>query len=239
MEKDRKTSEQQEKLISCIKKISEGIQLCNIPAYEDGLNKLTEYYQDREPRKDLDGHSYLFIFEENIKNDYGVLLSSERTLIDEIKWCRKKGFYQQVLTLIESRIPQYLKSIGLCEYHLGEKDKDVTNVFNQCVPWRYYGKGPRANERIDTMEREWHPCQRVQSEGKSFYLENTTTDTKMKFNISEDKKALLDEFLMLHVDLKNIRNQSNHALAKNKNALSYVDEKITRYLEKLEKLCSC
>lgn len=48
----------------------------------------------------------------------------------------------------------------------------------------------------------------------------------------------MNEFLKLHVNLKNIRNQSNHALARNKNALTYVDEKITRYLEKLEKLCS-
>jgi hypothetical protein len=241
MEKDLKTSKQQEELISCIKKISEGIQLCNIPAYEDGLDKLTKYYQEKEPRKDLDGHSYLFIFEENIKNDYGVLLSSERTVIDEIKWCRKKGFYQQVLTLIESRIPPYLKSIGLCEYHFGES-KDETTLFNMCVLWRYFSKKISPEERQEQMKREWYPRKTDESgncikDESGRYLEDTASKSWVKFSIPEEKKLLLDEFLMMHLKLKNIRNQSNHALDTNKHGLTYVDEKITRYLEKLTLIC--
>ena len=241
MDNDLKTSKQQDELILCIKKISEGIQLCNIAVFEKGLDELTEYYKEKDIQKDLGSHSYLFIFAENIKKDYGALLSSERTVIDEIEWCRKKGFYQQVLTLIESRVPQYLKSVGICEYHL-EKGQDETQVFNQCAPWRYYSNGGHLpKERLDKMNGKWFPRQRdkdgkyVKEEKKCVDDENA--DIWMTFPISEEKRVLLDEFFQVHMRLKDIRNQSNHALDTNNKGLTYVDEKITRYLEILEKLC--
>lgn len=233
---DSKISEQQEKLISCIKEVSEGIQLCNITVFEEGLDKLTEYYKNNDMKKDLSGSSYLFIFAENIKNDYGVLLSDKRTVIDEIKWCRKKGFYQQVLTLIESRVPQYLKSVKICDYNM-EKGKDETTVFNMCVPWKYYDKKISREECKNKMNGIWYPRQKEKSESGR-YLDDTDAKNWMKFSITEEKKALLDEFLKIHVRLKDIRNQSNHAKDKNKNGLAYVDEKIASYLEKLEELCS-
>lgn len=237
---DPDKAEQQEKLISCIKKISEGIQLCGVTVFEKGLDELTEYYNEID-MENFDKHSYLFIFEQNIKNDYGKLLSSDRTVIDEINWCRKKGFYQQVLTLIEGRVPEHLERVELCEYQL-RKGMDETEVFNQCVPWRYFGKKKSPQERMEEMEQNWYP--RLYKDGNYVkdkngkYVEDTSADIWMRFRIAEEKRADLEEFLRLHTRLKDIRNQLNHALKTFKKDLPYIDKKITDYLELLEKLCS-
>ena len=234
---DLSTNKLQDELILCMKKISEGIQLCSIAAFEQGLHDLTEYYEERKKQKDLKSHSYLFIFAENIKKDYGVLLTSERTVIDEIKWCREKGFYQQVLTLIESRVPQYLKSAGLCEYHL-KKDQDETRVFNQCAPWRYdKDKGHSQKERLEKMNGKWFPRKKgkyVKKDEK--YVDYENADIWMMFHVSEEKRILLDEFFQMHMKLKGIRNHLNHALNLSY-SLEKVDEDVEKYLEMLGDLC--
>lgn len=241
MDSNLKISEQQNKLISCMKKISEGIQLCSVAAFEKGLAELTEYYEERDMQKEFGNHSYLFIFAENIKNDYGELLRRKRTVISEIEWCRKKGFYQQILTLIESRVPKYLKNVGLCDYHL-KKGQDETQVFNQCAPWRYYKNGGNSpEERLDKMNGKWFTRQKdncgkyVKKDKK--YVDDENADIWMTFPISEEKSALLDEFLKIHMNLKDIRNHLNHALNINE-SLADVDEKVVRYLKTLGDLCN-
>ena len=45
---------------------------------------------------------------DDIKRDYQNLVLSNYSVVDEINWCIKKKFYQQALTLIESRISNLL-----------------------------------------------------------------------------------------------------------------------------------
>ena len=48
------------------------------------------------------------IYIDDIKRDYQNLVLSKYSVVDEINWCIKKKFYQQALTLIESRISKLL-----------------------------------------------------------------------------------------------------------------------------------
>lgn len=82
--------------------ISEGIQWCNIVDFETGLRELKEYYSKGNKISD----PYLGLFEEYIHADYGELLSEKAKAIDMVEWCVNKGFYQQALTIIESKMPE-------------------------------------------------------------------------------------------------------------------------------------
>ena len=157
MQYDIRGKQWQTNLILCIRKISEGIQLCNIPVFEQGLEELTSFYEMIESSGEMsEAGTYLSIFIDNIKKDYGMLLTRNRTVVDEIVWCMRKGFYQQVLTLIESRIPGYLREVGICSYQLGKKGTD-TQVFNWCLPWRYRPQGLKLKERLNEMGKLWYP----------------------------------------------------------------------------------
>lgn len=56
------------------------------------------------------------LFIKNIRMDYGVLLKEDHDVIDEIQWCLTKGYLQQALTLIESKMPGELFKKGIFHY---------------------------------------------------------------------------------------------------------------------------
>lgn len=67
--------------------------------------KSSGYFQQHA---DKNADPYLSIYIDDIKRDYQNLVLSKYSVVDEINWCIKKKFYQQALTLIESRISKLL-----------------------------------------------------------------------------------------------------------------------------------
>lgn len=100
---------EQNKIVNDIRNISNAIQICDIDKFIQSLDKMKENMKDCVQDKNDDKQKLLEIFIENMKADYGKLLESDRTELDLLKWCGKKGFYQQALTVIESRIPRFLE----------------------------------------------------------------------------------------------------------------------------------
>lgn len=68
----------------------------------------------------------LDIFIENMKEDYGRLLEKNCTDLELLKWCGRKKFYQQALTVIESRIPGFLEGkIYTFEVEMKDENSNV------------------------------------------------------------------------------------------------------------------
>lgn len=95
----------QNDIVSKITTVANGIQWCCVPEFERGLTSLQEYFQQHA---DKNADPYLSIYIDDIKRDYQNLVLSQYSVVDEINWCIKKKFYQQALTLIESRISKLL-----------------------------------------------------------------------------------------------------------------------------------
>lgn len=112
-------------LVSGIRAVALGIQLCNIPQFEEGLEKLQKYF-NRENNTELnDGNHYLDIYRNDIKADYGKLVSGNYDCVDEIKWCYRHGFYQQAITLAESKTPTLLlDEWKLLKFMYNERQKE-------------------------------------------------------------------------------------------------------------------
>lgn len=92
--------------------VAEGIQLCDIRKFENGLSALSQSLADMETEN---SHTYLSVFRSLIQNSYGdnLLNPSKRTTIREIQWCIDKGFFQQALTLMESKMPKEIIKDGM------------------------------------------------------------------------------------------------------------------------------
>lgn len=95
----------QNDIVSRITTVANGIQWCCVPEFDRGLTSLQEYFQQHA---DKNADPYLSIYIDDIKRDYQNLVLSKYSVVDEINWCIKKKFYQQALTLIESRISKLL-----------------------------------------------------------------------------------------------------------------------------------
>ncbi len=107
-------SKEEEHLVKAISDVATGIQWCSIPAFDKGIKDLQKIFPEQNTAKNVKKastmvssktkSSYLDIYKTNIEKDYSTLLKKDHTILDEIDWCINKGFYQQALTLIESKI---------------------------------------------------------------------------------------------------------------------------------------
>lgn len=106
MEKRReKVSRQDQAMLRAIGEVANGIQWCLIPDFQNGLQNLQKFFQTEKTTASqaTNESSYLQIYKDDIRLDYGKLVT-QHSVLDEIDWCIRKGFYQQALTLIESKV---------------------------------------------------------------------------------------------------------------------------------------
>lgn len=156
-----------DELLEKISEISEGIQLCHVEMFEDGLTHLGQYLEENPQSS----NPYLEMFLDNIRNDYGLLLDDKRSVLDEIRWCFKKGFYQQTLTLIEGRMPRMLR-----EHH----------VFNYTDEVYEFGNARRSYYEINNYI--WNRC--------LLHFDPTKNKKKLRINDyrnTEDYNLYIDE----------------------------------------------
>lgn len=95
----------EKKVIESIKRISDAIGIANVDGFYQGLNALKvaldDYKEHEEKRDDL------FVgFIDRIEKAYEGILDSNRRAIDVMDWCIKKEWYQQALTVCESKMPE-------------------------------------------------------------------------------------------------------------------------------------
>lgn len=109
--------------------IADALTLCDMSAFQKSLEDMSNWLNNREIKQD----SLLELFIKNIRMDYGVLLKENHDVIDEIQWCLTKGYLQQALTLIESKMPEELFKKGIFHYDENfmveiKKDPDKSKI---------------------------------------------------------------------------------------------------------------
>lgn len=92
--------------------VADALTLCDMSVFQKSLEDMSNWLNNREIKQD----SLLELFIKNIRMDYGVLLKENHDVIDEIQWCLTKGYLQQALTLIESKMPEELFKKGIFHY---------------------------------------------------------------------------------------------------------------------------
>lgn len=92
--------------------VADALTLCDMSVFQKSLEDMSNWLNNREIKQD----SLLELFIKNIRMDYGVLLKENHDVIDEIQWCLTKGYLQQTLTLIESKMPEELFKKGIFHY---------------------------------------------------------------------------------------------------------------------------
>ncbi|MDO4489835.1 MAG: TM1812 family CRISPR-associated protein [Lachnospiraceae bacterium] len=211
-------------LVNAIKKVSEGIGWCNVREFEEGLQELGRFYRSNQTQND----PYLKLFRDTIKKDYEELLNPQISVLDEIKWCRKKGFYQQALTLLEARMSKTLIEKGVLipsgKKYYTVKGQEITDNelfnglihviskrklsavdFNRMTEKDYRNYLTFANRRGCEVNQAFH------FSGYKVTAEKGSLKTSVDTPFTAKKHHALIRFLFLHKTLKDIRNKMNHA----------------------------
>lgn len=211
---DAVDSSKSERLRRTMQSLSSAIQVCDMSRF-DGLltdlaTELTQFKSDKKENKS----DYLYPFLDLIVQGYAPLIywNGERyeamnDAVAEIKWCRAKGLYQQMLTLCEARIPLYLRDHNVLDFadavHDGrfsirEGENEKSNGDEQFLDAFNYFVTHYASHLANSNTR--HYMVREKKIDMYYYVTSTGNVT------------LVDEFMRLHCDLKKTRNNSNHAL---------------------------
>jgi len=267
-----------------IKAVSDAVQLCAMKRFDEKLDAMAEWIERNGTGSEA-GTDFVALFIENIRADYGVLLDREkRTVLDKVKWCRKKGFLQQALTVIESQMPEELLGRGILLYDedkmvpgedggsvRGEpgiqlKDvvqrskskgrrwvKDKNYVFDN---WTKQNVTEYDQEKKKTVSislkrgnsQEYEKMKLVGIEFSRPIMLRTDEGRKVKIEnaislppevLERKNKETLNRFLQLHVALKELRNNVNHAGLEGSISMENVRTAVTAYINMAEKLYQC
>ena len=201
--------------------VDEGISLCNIELVAAGIEVIRNVLKEEKKDSDL-------IFTEIIKNaikaDFGALLEGDSLSIPELlKWSHRKGFYQQTLTIIESKIPEDMVKRGIYFYATNKEEREAFLKEMNVLYWnensksrygfsdvdhyfiKYYGRNAiDYRQKPDAVAADYAKL-RVQ-------VLDESADGVMKAFSNMPDKDLLQELLYSYYRMGNLRNQVNHAI---------------------------
>lgn len=153
--RNRYKSWQTEKLLEKMHEFSEAVKICRTNTIESVVKELGQCIRDFTENKDKSLQEDLFNqLVSTLREQYGTLLTADVTRPDIIRWCIRKGFLQQAMTLCTEWLPFILVEKKVCYAASSEIEEDAA----QC------GK---------KMHREWqqafiisyyHECRLVKGE---------------------------------------------------------------------------
>ena len=117
-------------IVSAIKTASTSIQTCDVGGFDSAVSRLGELIKAYRMQEENAKHSpYMDIIIDEISKDYGELLQENVKLryVGQIRWCIRKGFLQQAISILESKMPHEYVVSGVKYYcQRGTDEAEVT-----------------------------------------------------------------------------------------------------------------
>ena len=145
---ENRREESEKELVEKINQVSDDLSLCKMEQFSTDLIELGNLM------KNIKFSGYYEIVRQMIVQDYTIkmadgktkclLFEGEQDLLAELKWCLRKRFIQQALTLIESRLSDYLLKENI--YTLDYYDRNTLDSIYRTVY--------RVDEKVDLHKNE-------------------------------------------------------------------------------------
>lgn len=191
-------SSKEAKLLKAIKQASSAISMCNVENFDSAVQKIADLRMEFEASKEI---TQLNVVYENIKEEYELLFDAKYRYVEQIRWCIKKNFIQQALTIFEAKMPYEFVHSGMI-YYL-EKGEDTDEFLRECEKL-YYGLS--FNERYKMKDLNHYFVK---------YYQGESANIVKKYGLSDKEK--IQECLKKYMLLCRMRNQINHASASQHN----------------------
>ena len=112
---DIKRSSHTGKLVSAMVEIDRALSICNITALTKAINSIRAIFDEPISSDDNEAAEIFRVLENGIRQDYGDLIKDEKIDYYALtQWAFRKGFLQQALTIIESKMPCEFVKRGIC-----------------------------------------------------------------------------------------------------------------------------
>lgn len=212
-----------ERIIDAMETVDLGITLCNISQLELGIQMLKDSFKKRRKPGTTLETTIFSILEDRIRDDYGKLLEGEELdVLELVKWAVRKHFYQQALTIIESRIPHDFVRTGVLYYAKNEEDKQVfLDVFNKLY-WKAFPKDRYQFNAVDHYFIKFYRRTKVYQKGSTDIISDyakmrisdmVNPDLRLKtYTAFQGNLEKLEELYIAYLRIGDMRNQVSHAM---------------------------
>lgn len=213
-------------MVYAMRHVDVGLSMCNIQEMENGILRLRQLFRDEKLWREFGYYGVLFsVIAESIREDYGALLEGDGDIpfIDMVKWAYRHQFYQQTLTLIESKAPDMLVNSGIFFYCDDEAKKDgIIQLLAQkrleLKPYEYYMMDSIEHYFIKNYDRARSrnmgnrsgDGQRVYAIMRAQSTENTDPSLITGYTAC-DSTETLQNVLYAYYHTGTVRNQISHA----------------------------
>lgn len=246
-------------LFACMDCIDEGISLCNIDLIIYGIRfikKVINKYREKGKIENI----YIDYMINAISADYGDIINKDDIyLYDLLKWTLKKGFYQQTLTIIESKVPDDMVERGI--YYYAKNDDDVEDFLKKVnvLYWNEPLKMRWAFNDVNHYFIKTYGRFAIDNRQKPDMIINDFAKFKveaLKGNREDIAKAysdlnndnLLFDLFHSYYKIGNLRNQVNHAvilekdleeeiLLKRKDFRDEIKTELLKFIDIYERAC--
>ena len=207
---DKALGEKDKKLMAVLSKIAVGMQMSDMDLFLNGVEELSSF-----GGANLISDPYLKLFYDEIVSAFPFLnlKNTPERYIPIIKWCLENGYYQQTLTMIESRMSSILDACGLFKYPSSFVNKG--SIKTEEFLTGHANTLNHVSYRIGTNMQYWKNQTDKMNGNRDFVRSNQPSPQvdHVFIKASENMRA----FLVMHTILKNKRNQSNHGFGMNEN----------------------
>ena len=218
------------RLLFAMRRVDEGISLCNIEDLEAGIGLLKDVFRNTLKEELPEVESNIFrILENTIRLDYGKILEGDEVdPIELVKWSMRKKFYQQTLTIIESRLPKSMVDSGMLYYADSAESRQTFMDELNLLYWDYLPKDRWTFDDIPHLFIKYYgrqSCktgpavkdrQKAYSEYRVKSLDGEAPGIVKGYSVLNERRDLLENILYAYYNLGNIRNIVNHASADQK-----------------------
>ena len=226
-EKSGERNERIADMIYALRHIDIGLSMCNLAEMEDGLIQLRDLFRGGEFHADSGYYGRLFnMIANGIRKYYGPLLEGDEIpFLDLVKWAYEHQFYQQTLTLIESRAPGVMVDKGFFYYCDSEENAEhITMLLAQqrmlLKPYEYYKiDEDLAHYFIKNYDRirarKAGRLGRDNQESYAIFWTNSLKETDPEIirpYTACDRPETVQNLLYAYYHIGDVRNKINHAL---------------------------
>ena len=227
-----------DRMLYAMRNIDNGISLCDIADIERGVRSLRSVIRDDlQITGETRIERYFEIAMESIRQDYGPLLrQDEISFSDLVRWAYRKSFWQQTLTLIESRAPADFVEKGFFYYSDGQESREralavFAREYNELRPSdRYKLENDVSHYFVKFLNRRKAPSSKDGDTYQLGYADIRIAELDVQdaeqirpLSVCEDRDAL-KELLFAYYHLSDVRNLTNHARDEFSGFYSFMDD---------------
>lgn len=225
--KSKAVSEKDVDFIEKMKMIDKSLSICDVTGIISNIQGIKKISADSLQNE------HLKLLHTNIQKEYGAIEmdGKEIDILSLTTWALKKEFYQQALTLIESKMPHYIVKHGIFVYCSNDRDK---KEFIEYLAEEYNKAREQDRWKFNDIDHYYicdYICKLMKDYQNICDIRFVKNDEKSKKNLTARKK-MLESYLTI----KTLRNKINHSINLNKQEIDNIWSMLNNFINHVRNL---